>query len=108
MIAFALALLAQASTPSPAPVQAPNAKEIFAKHCTLCHGADGRAQTKKGKQYEAADFTSQKWQSTTPDEEIADSIANGVPKTKMQAFAKKLSKEEIQALIPYLRAFGKK
>ncbi|HEY6908139.1 MAG TPA: c-type cytochrome [Myxococcales bacterium] len=108
MIALVLALLAQAPVPPPAPVQTGSAKEIFEKHCTLCHGADGRSQTKKGRQYKAPDFTSAKWQRSTDDEEIADAITNGVPKTKMKGFREKLSQEQIRALIPYLRAFGKK
>ena len=108
MIALALALLAQVPVPSPAPVQNQPAKEIFAKRCALCHGADGRGQTKKGRQYKAPDFTTEKWQRTTTDEEIADAITNGVPKTKMAAFREKLSQDQIRALIPYLRAFGKK
>jgi mono/diheme cytochrome c family protein len=108
VIALVLALLAQAPVPSPAPIQAQPAKEIFEKHCTLCHGADGRSQTKKGKQYKAPDFTTAKWQRTTTDDEIADAITNGVPKTKMKGFREKLSPEQIRTLIPYLRAFGKK
>jgi len=108
VIALALALLAQVPVPSPAPVQGQPAKEIFEKRCTLCHGADGRSQTRKGRQYKAPDFTSAKWQNSTTDEEIADAITNGVPKTKMAPFREKLSQEQIRALIPYLRAFGKK
>jgi mono/diheme cytochrome c family protein len=108
VIALVLALLAQAPVPSPAPIQTQPAKEIFEKHCTLCHGADGRSQTKKGKQYKAPDFTTAKWQRTTTDDEIADAITNGVPKTKMKGFREKLSPEQIRTLIPYLRAFGKK
>jgi mono/diheme cytochrome c family protein len=106
VIALALVLLAQ--VPSPAPVQNQPAKEVYEKRCTLCHGADGRSQTKKGRQYKAPDFTSAKWQRTTTDDEIADAITNGVPKTKMAAFREKLSADQIRALIPYLRAFGKK
>ena len=108
MIALVLALLAQAPVPSPAPVPTQPAKEIFEKHCTLCHGPDGRSRTKKGRQYKAPDFTSAKWQRTTTDDEIADAITNGVPKTKMKGFREKLSPDQISALIPYLRAFGKK
>ena len=73
-----------------------------------CHGEDGRAQTKKGRELKAEDFTSPKWQKRTTDEEIVEAIANGIPKKKMPAFKDKLSTEEIQALVPYLRAFGKK
>ena len=54
------------------------------------------------------DFTSEKWQTTTAEEEIEDAISNGVPKTKMAAFKSKLSDAEIQALVTYVRAFGNK
>ena len=32
--------------------------EIFAANCARCHGADGKANTAKGKRVEATDFTS--------------------------------------------------
>ena len=109
-LALAL-LLAQAATPSPAPVAGtPRAPaEIWAKNCKFCHGEDGRSKTKKGRQYKAPDFTSDKWQKDTTDEEIYIAIHDGVAKTKMPPFKDKLSEAEIQSLVPYLRAFaGKK
>ena len=110
MIAFALAAaLAQAQTPSPAPVAAQQSpQDIFEKRCVFCHGLDGRGKTKKGRKFKAPDFTSEKWQRTTADEEIEDAIQNGVPKTKMPAFKTKLTQAEIDSMIPLLRAFGAK
>jgi mono/diheme cytochrome c family protein len=101
------ALLAQ--TPSPAPVvgqQTP--QDIWDKRCTFCHGADGKAHTKKGRQYKAQDFTKPKWQKTTTDDEIVDAVTNGVPKSKMPAFKEKLSPDEIKSMVPFIRAFGAK
>ena len=63
MITLAFVLLAQATTPSPAPVTGVR----------------------------------------TPQE-----IFDGLRKKKMPAFKNKLSPEEIQALVPFVRAFGKK
>ncbi len=110
MIAFALAAaLAQAQTPSPAPVAAQKSpQDVFEKRCVFCHGVDGRGKTKKGRQYKAPDFTSAKWQRETADEEIEDAISNGVPKSKMPAFKTKLSQQEIDSLIGYVRSFGNK
>src|SRR3954468_12375111 len=106
MIAF---FLAAALTPSPAPVVGQQtAQDVWEKRCTFCHGADGKSQTKKGKQYKAPNFTKAKWQKTTTDDEIVDAITNGVPKSKMPAFKEKLSAEEIKSLVPFLRAFGAK
>jgi mono/diheme cytochrome c family protein len=108
MIALVLALLAQAPTPPPAPVAGLRTpKQIWEERCIACHGEDGKAQTKKGRELKAKDFTRPKWQKHTTDEEIAGAITDGIPKKKMPAFKDKLSAEEIRALVPYLRAFGK-
>jgi mono/diheme cytochrome c family protein len=109
MIALALALLSQAVTPAPAPAASVRtAKEAWEERCIACHGEDGKAQTKKGRELKAKDFTRPKWQKHTSDEEIVEVITNGIPKKKMPAFKDKLTAEEIRALVPYLRAFGKK
>lgn len=110
MIASILAVLvAQANTPAPAPVAGQkSAQEIWDRRCTACHGADGRGRTKRGRKLKAPDFTSDKWQKSTAEEEIEDAISNGVPKTKMPAFRKKLSDAEIASLVAFVRAFGSK
>lgn len=109
MILLAFALLAQAQTPSPAPIaSAPKApEEIWSARCKICHGEDGRSRTKKGRQLKAPDFTSAKWQKHTTDDEIAKAITDGIPKHKMPAFKDKLSAEEIQSLVPYLRKLAR-
>lgn len=108
MIALASVLLAQATTPSPAPVTGRSPQEIFEQRCAKCHGNDGKAQTKKGRELKAKDFTKPKFQQHTTDKEIVDAITDGLRKKKMPAFKNKLSPEEIQALVPFVRAFGKK
>jgi mono/diheme cytochrome c family protein len=109
MIAFVFALVAQATTPPPGPITgARTPKEIFEQRCVACHGADGKAQTKKGRQLKAKDFTKARFQQHTTDKEIVDAITNGIKKKKMPAFKDKLSPEEIQSLVGYVRAFGKK
>jgi mono/diheme cytochrome c family protein len=109
VIALTFALLAQATTPPPAPIAGPRTpKEIWERRCTVCHGADGRARTKKGRELKTRDLTRPKWQQQTTDQEILEAITNGIPKRKMPAFKDKLSADEIQALLPYVRALGKK
>jgi mono/diheme cytochrome c family protein len=102
------ALLAQAATPSPAPVTQQTPQDIWDKRCVFCHGADGQGHTKKGKQYKVPNFTKPRWQKHTTDEEIVSAITDGVPKTKMAAFKEKLSPDEIKSMVPFLRAFAKK
>lgn len=75
--------------------------EIYAASCARCHGSDGRAQTAKGKQTGATDFTSAKWQ--PDDARSIRVITNG--KGKMSAFKGTLSAEEIKAVAAYIRGF---
>jgi len=81
----------------------PNA--LFLKNCASCHGKDGRAKTFKAKLNHARNLTSPEWQASTTDEHIFISILKG--KGKMPAFGKKLSENEIAALVTYVRMLKK-
>lgn len=83
-----------------------NAKELYMTHCKTCHGEDGKP-TDLGQGLEARDFTSPEWQTQTSDEKIIKQINDGTPE-KMFPFKDKLSQEEIKALVPIVRGFGKK
>lgn len=80
--------------------------EVYATYCAVCHGDDGKAQTEKGKEKGARDLTNRKWQDSVDDSRLLKSIAKG--RDKMPAFGKKLSAEEIQALVEEVRAIGGK
>ncbi|HEY2865920.1 MAG TPA: cytochrome c [Pyrinomonadaceae bacterium] len=74
---------------------------IYAQNCARCHGTDGRAQTRKGRELDAVDLTSDDW---TPDSaHDARIITNG--KKSMPAFGRKLSSSQISAVIQYIRRF---
>ncbi len=83
-----------------------NAKELYMTHCKTCHGVDGKP-TDLGIGLEARDFTDPNWQAKVTDEQIIKQITNGTP-DKMFPFKDKLSQEEIKALVPIIRSFGKK
>jgi mono/diheme cytochrome c family protein len=82
-----------------------SAAELYSKNCATCHGRDGRAKTFKGKLKHARDLSDPEWQNRVSDERIFNSIMNG--KDKMPAYAKKLSGQEIDSLVPYVRGFKK-
>ena len=89
---------------SPQTVRAASAADhqrtLYQKHCAVCHGSNGRANTPKGRELEAADLTS-------PDVKakgaarIARAIKNGRP--GMPAFGKKLTPAQIASLARYVR-----
>jgi cytochrome c6 len=86
-------------------VSARSAAELYAKNCASCHGKDGRAKTFKAKFNHARNLTDPEWQGKVSDERIFNSITNG--KGKMPAFRKKLSEQEIDSLVAYVRALRK-
>ena len=95
----------RARSGEPVNASAKSAAELYAKKCATCHGNDGRAKTFKGKLKHTRDLTDPEWQDKAGDERIFNSIMNG--KGKMPAFGKKLSEQEINALVPYVRGLKK-
>ena len=84
-----------------------DAQELYQKHCVTCHGEDGTGKTLLGEGLGARDFNDKKFQDTITDEKIVEQITNGT-EDKMFPFKDKLTSEEIQALVPVVRAFGEK
>ena len=82
-----------------------DAQDIYTKSCVICHGEDGSGKTDLGSGLGASDFSDKAVQDGITDEQIVEQIANG--SKKMFPFKDKLSEEEIYALVPIVRAFGK-
>ena len=80
-----------------------DAKQVYARSCARCHGADGRGETELGKSYGAPDLTDAAWQRKVSDKRLIASVTNG--RENMPAFGKRLSQEEIAALVAYVRTF---
>ena len=81
-------------------------QDLYKRHCVLCHGEDGTGKTDLGSGLGARDFNDKEFQTGITDEQIVEQIANGT-EDKMFPFKDKLSPEEMHALIPVIRAFGK-
>jgi mono/diheme cytochrome c family protein len=106
IVTIAMTLFA-ASTVS---LRAADVKTNWANNCAQCHGKDGRADTKMGRQLSAKDLTDPKVQAAFTDAKATQSIKEGVKqngKTTMKAFAGKLTDEEIKALVAYVRTLKK-
>jgi len=82
-----------------------DAQGIYTKCCVVCHGEDGSGKTDLGSGLGASDFNDKAVQDSITDEQIVEQITNG--SDKMFPFNDKLSEEEIHALVPIVRAFGK-
>lgn|GEM_PF-6367963 len=75
-----------------------DAKALYMKSCKKCHGSAGDSNTKMGKKYEIPLLKGSKL-SVAKAKKL---IGSGVPKTKMKAYAKKLSTSEIAALAAFV------
>ena len=87
-----------------------DAKANWDTHCVQCHGKTGNGDTKQGKQLQAMDLTNAAKQASFSDAKAATAIKEGIKeagKTKMKAFAGKLSDDEVKALVAYTRTLKK-
>lgn len=85
----------------------PHPSETFRQYCMKCHGEDGKAQTPKGKQLKAQNFTDEEWQQHKSDQELIKIVTEGG--MDMPAFGKKLSRDQIEGLVKNdVRGFAKK
>jgi len=85
-------------------------KENWEKNCQKCHGADGKGQTRMGRQSGAKDYTDPKVQAELKDEDAIKAIKEGIVekgKKKMHAYGDKLTDDEIKALVAHIRDFKK-
>ncbi|HQX56143.1 MAG TPA: cytochrome c [Pyrinomonadaceae bacterium] len=75
-------------------------RALYVQNCAKCHGADGRADTPKGREVDADDLTSSatKRASTA---KLLRVITKG--KGDMPSFAKKLTAEQIRQISRYIR-----
>ncbi len=80
--------------------------ENFVTYCAVCHGEDGKAQTEKGKEKGARNFTNKKWQDSVDDARLVKSVTKG--HDKMPKFGDKVSPEEIKELVKEVRSFAGK
>ncbi len=97
---------AKKDSESISPEQLAQAKTTFGDRCARCHGADGRGQTILGGMLGVPNFTDEKWwKEEKSDKHLINSVTEG--KDEMPAFGKKLSKQEITALVFYVRRFNK-
>lgn len=94
----------------PLSVRAADAQANWSANCAQCHGQTGAADTKMGKLLNAKNLTDPKVQAEFTDAEAADAIKNGKKengKMVMKAFGSKLSDDEVNALVKYVRTLKK-
>lgn len=83
--------------------------DIWKAKCKSCHGEDGKAKTKMGEKEKIPDMTNATWQKNHSDEKIRAYIADGSKSNpKMKPFKDKLTPEQIDSLVKYIRGMEAK
>jgi len=90
--------------------QAADAQGNWDHHCAMCHGKDGKGDTKIGAKLGCKDFTDAKVQADLKDDAAFKAIKEGLTsddgKKLMKPFGD-LSDSEIKDLVAYVRSFKK-
>jgi len=78
-----------------------SAAALYKAKCQVCHGADGKGDTPAGQKLGVKDFHSPEVASMS-DTAYENAIAKGMG--KMQGYRGKLTDDEIDALVKYIRS----
>ena len=79
--------------------------KIYSKNCSVCHGDKGNSAiwAQNGLKPPPRDFTTAEARRILTRDRMIQSVTNGRPGTGMMPFTKKLGKEDIEAVVDYIR-----
>jgi len=90
-----------------APVAAAAVDANWSKHCSSCHGADGKGATTMGKKLKIKDLTDAAFQASFTDADAFKAVREGIKsetgKTKMKPI-EGLADDEVHALVAFVRS----
>jgi len=88
-----------------------DAPSLYEAKCSKCHGdhGDGKGSATKGLDVKPRNYTNKSVMEKIPDGQLFWIIANGSDPeaTEMSAYKKKLSEDQMWALVHYIRAFAR-
>lgn len=84
-----------------APTFADSGADVYKMRCSACHGANGAGQTMLGKNMRLRPLAAPEVQNQS-DAQLAGIISQG--KNRMPSYSRKLSKDQIAAVVKYIRA----
>ena len=81
-------------------------RAVYSKNCSVCHGekGDGRSRAQNSMNPPPLDFTAPGASAVMTQQRMITSVTFGRPDTAMAGFKTQLSKEDISAVVDYIRA----
>ena len=104
-LALALSWVVAASAQETKP--ASPAKELFVRNCAVCHSADGTAQTSFAKKLGVKNLSESKLTGAQIIQQISEGRQENQSPSKMPAFKDRLTRAEIESLVPVVKDFRK-
>ena len=96
-----LPFLCMACSRPAAQASAPDGPALFKGHCAACHGNDGKGRVAK------IDMTAASWQKAHSDDQLAQTLRNGIEAKGMPSFQSLLTDDAVKAIITdAIRRFG--
>src|SRR5213593_4806305 len=84
-------------------------KQVYQRHCAVCHGTNGQGGSGSDISPPAPDLTDEEWNHGSSDGEIFDVIKNGVlPELNMGPWADRIKDPDIWNVVNFLRSIAKK
>ncbi len=102
---IAAALLAATAVAAEEPKPTDPGRELFVKNCASCHSKDGTAQTPAGKMLGAKNLSQSKLTDVQIVQQILEGRQENQKTSKMPAFKEKLTRPEIESLVPVVKGF---
>jgi mono/diheme cytochrome c family protein len=81
------------------------ATALYRQYCLSCHGTDGRGAELRAAMPDLPDFSRRTWQEARSNSQLVVGILDGKGKL-MPSFRDRVSEDQAQALLAYVRAFG--
>lgn len=85
-------------------------QQLYTTQCATCHGAQGAGDGVHAAKFKPvpSNLIDARWKHGPSDGEIFTVIRNGVPKTSMSSFAKKMTERQTWDVVNYVRSLGPK
>ena len=89
-------------------VAAADAEANWKEYCSRCHAKDGSGNTKPGRKLKLKDYRDAAVQAEMTDESIIKFMLEGVTtdrgKEEMPSYTEKMTRDEMDEMIPFIRA----
>lgn len=88
-------------------------ERLWKSKCASCHGADGKAETEKGKKMKILDMSAADWQAKATDDGIKKAIVEGVKtekdgvKKEMDGFKEEIKDDQLTGMVAFVRELKK-